>query len=114
MPTLKRSPTKKVPRHTREGGRVDVDEYMASNPSFFEKQRIKVTRRDARVYKTRQGVTVIDLPSHQFNQVVSGVKDPQEAFKESGVQDWEIPTGEFLVGNVKNRTRVPMKIPRKM
>lgn len=116
MPQLRKSgsSTKKVPAHTREEGKVPVEEYVARNPSWLDRQKVKVTPREAKVYRARNGMMIFDIPSHQYNQVVSGVKDPRAALNESGVQDWEIPEGQILVGNLKNRTKVPMKIPRKM
>ena len=116
MPQLRKtgSRTKKVPAHSREDGKVPVEEYIARNPSWLEKQKVKITPREAKVYQARNGMMIFDIPSHQFNQVASGVKDPRIALNESGVQDWEIPEGQILVGNLKNRTKVPMTIPRKM
>jgi len=114
MPRLRKSskPTKEVPAHTRDQGMTDVSGYTARNPSFFRRKTINMSGRPAKVYEDKQGRKVIDLPPTLYNQVVSGVKDPITAFQEAGVEDWEYTSGELLVGNTKNRTKVPIELPR--
>jgi hypothetical protein len=105
-------PTKQVSPYNRTDG-TPVSGYTAKNPNFFKRQQVKITPRAARVYTNKDGVTIIDLPVSEFNQVASKVKEPRQALLDSGVQEWEIPEGTFLVGNTKNRTKVPVTLPRK-
>jgi len=115
MPQLRKSskPTKKVPPHSRDGGETPVKGYTASNPSFFKRKTIQYSNRSAKVIKDKDGQTIILLPQSDFNQVVSGVKDPMVAFRENGVEEWELPEGQVLVGNFKNRTKVPIQLSRR-
>lgn len=112
MPQLSKS-TKKVPPHTREEGRVPVEGYTARNPSFFKRKTIQYTNRPAQVIKQDDGQTLIRLPQTDYNQVVMGIKHPMDAFRENGVEDWELPQGQVLVGNFKNRSKVPIQLSQR-
>lgn len=105
-------PTKDVPSYNREDG-TPVSGYEASNPSYWRRKTINYTTRSAKVIKEKDGTTLIRLPQAQFNQILDGVADPRITLKDAGVEDWELPTeGQIMLGNFRNRTKVPIQLPR--
>lgn len=104
-------------RHRGKGWYGDPEghrEAAFKNPNFFRRKQIQYTPRDAKIIKNNDGSTTVLLPDSDYNQIAMKVKDPLESFKENGIEDWELPSGQVLVGSINQnrpRPKIPIDLP---
>jgi len=132
LPKLEKGKSVRVSKHLKPTIPTDVEEYYRKPPitdPIRLKKTLGLSRKDeSRVFKTKNGSTVIEVPSRYFNSIVSGdLEQPEVAdlLERSGVETWQVRDvqsvethgtgvpdvsgagGKIYLQNALTKTRVP-------